>query len=99
MGFILLLFSIISLNIWRTRIVIKQNTILLQRLLGTVDEINFKDITRSVAENLAEPRHPVRLTIYVKNKQWPALSLLLKPYRRKDVSWLLQLPELKVAHE
>jgi hypothetical protein len=98
-GFILFLFSIISFNVWRTRIVISQNSILLQRLLGTVHEIKFKDITGSVAGSHAEPRQPVTLNIYVKDNQWPALSLLLKPYRQKDVSWLLQLPELKVDFE
>jgi hypothetical protein len=98
-GFILFLFSIISFNVWRTRIVISQNSILLQRLLGTVHEIKFKDITGSVAGSPAEPRQPVTLNIYVKDHQWPALSLLLKPYRQKDISWLLQLPELKVDFE
>jgi hypothetical protein len=67
--------------------------------MGTFNEIMFNDITGSVAETFAETRHPVTLNIYVKNKQWPALSLLLKPYKQKDILWLLQLPQLKVNYK
>jgi hypothetical protein len=98
-GFVLLLYGIISLNIWRTRIVVSDYSIGLQPAWGSVREVRFQDITVSVAEVLAEPEHPVALNIYGSNKQWPVLSLRLKPYRQQEVSWLLQLPALKVARE
>ncbi len=98
-GFVVLLYGIISFNIWRTRIVVSDYSISLQRAWVRVREVRFKDITVSVAEVLAEPQHPVALNIYGSNKQWPVLSLRLKPYRQQDVSWLLQLPELKMARE
>lgn len=94
--FILFLLLIISVDIWRRRIVINHNSIILQQIMGSFYEIKFKDITGSIVEISDENCDTRILNIYVKGKQWPALSLLLKPYRERDVTWLLKLPELKV---
>jgi hypothetical protein len=98
-GLVLLLYGIISFNIWRTRIVVSDYSIALQPAWGSVREVRFQDITVSVTEVLAEPEHPAALNIYGSNKQSPVLSLRLKPYRQQEVSWLLHLPALKVGRE
>ena len=98
-GVVLLLYGIIFFNIWRTRIMIGDHSISFQPAWGSLREVQFKDIARSVAVVLTEPQHPLALQIYGSDQQCPILSLRLKPYRREDVSWLLQLPALKVMRD
>jgi hypothetical protein len=96
-GSICLLFFTIFVHVWRTRIVVYPNSIILQPFFGKVREVRFSDIRRSVTGYSAESSNQTLLNIYVKDFEWPVLSLLLLPYRPKDVNWLLGMPELKVA--
>ena len=58
--------------------------------------VYFRDIVASVPMTLAERDWPVRLQIYVQDDPRPQMSLLLKPWHKTDVDWLLSLPQLKV---
>ena len=98
-GFVLFLSIVITLNVWRTRIVISTDSLLLYQVAGSVREVRFRDIIGSVAEYPYGSGTPRLLNIYVKERQWPAITLSLKPYREEDVRALLSLPALKVSHE
>lgn len=94
-GFLLALYAAISLSIWRPRLVVSAHSIALQPAFGRSKEVRVHDISGSVAEVLAEPDHPVALHIFGAGTRTPLMSLPLKPYRKEDVSWLLQLPGLR----
>jgi hypothetical protein len=96
-GSICLLFLMIIVHVWRNRIVVYPNSIVLRPVFGKVREVRFTDIRRSVTGYSAESSNQSLLNIYVKDFEWPVLSLPLLPYREKDVKWLLGMPELKVA--
>jgi len=59
-------------------------------------QVRLAEIAASIPFVLAEPEHPVSLSIYVEGTEAPVLEIRLKAFRRQDVSWLLSLPALRV---
>ncbi len=58
--------------------------------------VSFTEIGFSIATVLAERDWPLSLTIVGKDQESELMSINLKVLRKKDVAWLLALPELKV---
>jgi hypothetical protein len=58
--------------------------------------VYFQDITESVPVTLAQRDWPLNLAIYGRNASRPEMVLLMKPWHKSDVDWLLSLPQLKV---
>ncbi len=96
--FVAALFGAIGWNIWQTRILVDEDRIAFIPAIGFRKEVLFADIKRSVSLSLAEPEHPLSLSIYGADDRLPMLEFGLKPYRRGDVTWLLGLKELRVLN-
>jgi hypothetical protein len=58
--------------------------------------VYFQDVTTSVPVTLAERDWPLSLSIYGRDESRPEMVLLMKPWHKSDVNWLLSLPQLKV---
>ena len=58
--------------------------------------VYFRDVVASIPVTLAERDWPLRLAIYGQDDSRPLMMLLMKPWHKSDVDWLLSLPELKV---
>jgi len=56
----------------------------------------FTEVGHSSASVLAERDWPLSLTVVGKDGKRELMSINLKLLRKKDVAWLLALPELKV---
>lgn len=94
---ILAMYAVVTFSIWRTRIIVRENSIALTSALGAETEVKFSDISGSVAEYVLEPDHPVALHVFGRDADNPAITIKTKAYRREDVAWLLSLPELRVV--
>jgi hypothetical protein len=58
--------------------------------------VYFQNVVASVPVTLAERDWPLSLTIFGRDPDRPEMVLLLKPWHKADVDWLLSLPQLKV---
>lgn len=98
-GVFLSIYAGLSIGIWKTHLVVNEQSIILRPALGRETRILFEDIRESIPFVVAEPQHPVTLHIIGQKSSAPVLSIRLKPYREEDVAWLLQLPGLKVKRD
>lgn len=90
------IYGALCLVVRRARIIVSADSIAVQAAFGEQRRVFFRDITTSRAGVLAELEHPISLEVYCAGRQRPALQIGLKSFRRRDVAWLLSLPELKV---
>lgn len=79
------------LVIWalRMRVEVNEHALFYVPGLGPGKLVRFQDLAYSSANVLA-------LNVFIGNKHSPFLSIRLIPLSRKDRTWLLQLPQLKV---
>jgi hypothetical protein len=89
-------YVVFALSILRARIVVSNDAIQYRPTFGATQRLRFAEIGRSTPRVLTEPDHPVNLDIYVSGRPSPAIVVGLKPFRQRDVDWLLALPGLHV---
>ena len=95
-GFVLVLAVVALGPIAFMRIEVDEGEIRLKKFGFIRKRARFGEIGRSFATVLAEKDWPLSLTIVRKDGMSELMSINLKNLRKKDVSWLLALPELKV---
>jgi hypothetical protein len=91
-----LLYGLFSVAIMGSSLEIFGDEIVQRRFFVFSQRIRFSNITRSEIQFLAERDHPISISVYKSGSQVPALNSSLKLYRKEDVAWLCELPELKV---
>jgi len=95
MALMAMLFGAMLLLIYSVRIKVREDSISVIKYFLLGQEVPFTDITRSMPRSLAERDHPLWLDIHGKPNS-PVLRLPLKTCKKRDVEWLLSLPQLKV---
>ena len=96
-GGVLALYGVVCLTISLQRIVVESDSVAFLEPFKPTNRVRFSDISKSIPRSVAEPDHPVALDIYTHDAKRPALRLRLKSFRQVDVTWLVSVPELRVA--
>ena len=92
------LYVLIMVSLFRFRVTVTDESIVIRRLLIFVQRVRFADIDHSDVQFLGERDWPLSITIHSGHRQ-PVISLGLKVIRQKDAIWLCSLPQLKcVTH-
>ena len=90
-----MLFGALLLLIYSVRIKVREDSISVSKYFVSEQKVLFTEISRSMPRILAERDHPLWLDIHGKPDS-RVLRLPLKTCKKRDVEWLLSLPQLKV---